>query len=90
MAYYYTPQCNTSRNFDVAGIKSQRREFKEARVPSEVWPYCSAKHIASFLFFFSRFNYDSLKTMEKISIPETNTNFFSALLQLKKNFMLLT
>ena len=71
---YSTPQCNTYTNFYVAGIKSERRDFKEARAPSEFWSYWSAKLKSIFFSFFSRFNNDPVKKMEE-AIPAPNTDF---------------
>ena len=71
---YSTPQCNTYTNFYVTGIKSERRDFKEARAPSEFWSYWSAKLKSIFFSFFSRFNNDPVKKMEE-AIPAPNTDF---------------
>ena len=71
---YSTPQCNTYTNFYVTGIKSERRDFKEARAPSEFWSYWSAKLKSIFFSFFSRFNNDPVKKMEEAK-PAPNTDF---------------
>ena len=71
---YSTPQCNTYTNFYVTEIKSERRDFKEARAPSEFWSYWSAKLKSIFFSFFSRFNNDPVKKMEE-AIPAPNTDF---------------
>ena len=79
---YSTPQCNTYTNFYV-GIKSERRDFKEARAPSEFWSYWSAKLKSIFFSFYSRFNNDPVKKMEE-AIPATNTDFKSFFQLFKK------
>ena len=59
-------------------IKSERRDFKEARAPSEFWSYWSAKLKSIFFSFFSRFNNDPVKKMEE-AIPAPNTDFIRRL-----------
>ena len=75
------------QNFYVAGIKSERRDFKEARAPSEFWSCWSAKLKSIFFSFFSRFNNDPVKKMEEATLTWTKYWFYSPPFNLKQIFI---